>query len=222
MSVVDFFKSKERLTQSLKAVELKRRFEPQWRELQTRAKHLANSFEGPWLDRLSVILERENPKTQEMTSATLTAYQFWQPLIGEQIHLGDWYELEQSVIDQFALATGDTQWIHVDQARAERESPFGTTIAHGFLTLSLLPRLTGTLDNSGGRYGNARMVVNLGLNKVRFPAAVKSGSSLRARTRLLEVGPGKKHLDLVQEVSVEIKDNPRLACVAETLVRIYC
>lgn len=222
MSVVDFLKTKEKLTQTLKAVEIKRRLEPQWRELQSRVSNLANSLEGPWFERLSVILDRETRKVQEMSPSTLASYQFWQPLIGEEIHVGDWYQLEQSVVDMFAAATGDHQWIHVDQQRAARESPFGSTIAHGFLTLALLPRLTGALDANSSRYGNARMVVNQGLNQVRFPSAVKTGSSLRAHTRLKDVLPGRKHIDLVQEVTVEIQDSTRLACVAETLVRIYC
>ncbi len=223
MSVVDFFKSKEKLAQTLRPVEIKRRLEPQWRELQSRvSKRLVDSLEGPWLDRLSVILDRETRRVQEMSPATLVSYNFWQPLIGEEIHVGEWYLLEQQIVDLFAQATGDHQWIHTDPERAKRESPFGTTIAHGFLTLSLLPRLTAALDVDQSRYGNARMVVNQGVNKVRFPSAVKTGSSLRARTRLIDVLPGRKHIDLVQEVTVEIQASPRLACIAETLVRIYC
>jgi len=222
MSVVDFFKSREKLAQSLRPVELKRRLEPQWRELQSKmSKHLAGSLDGPWFDRLSVILDRDTHKVQELSPAVRAGYQFWQSLVGQEIYVGDWYQLNQAVIDQFAQATGDTQWIHVDQERAARESPFGTTIAHGFLTLALLPQLTGSLENTNSLYANARMVVNQGLNKVRFPSAVKSGAQLRAHTRLLSVVPGRKYLELVQEVSIEIEGSPRLACIAETLVRIY-
>src|SRR5881392_343723 len=100
--------------------------------------------------------------------------------IGEEIAVGDWFEITQGRIQEFADATGDHQWIHVDAARAAAESPFGTTIAHGFLTLSLLPQLLAqAIEFQGMRVG-----VNYGLNRVRFTGPVPAGARVRARFRL--------------------------------------
>ncbi|MGH8768237.1 MAG: MaoC family dehydratase, partial [Burkholderiales bacterium] len=97
--------------------------------------------------------------------------------VGQEVVVSDWLEVTQERIDQFADATGDHQWIHVDVERARRESPFGTTIAHGFLTLSLLSHFL----NNSLEFGNSKMGVNYGCNRLRFTAPVKAGSRLRAR-----------------------------------------
>jgi len=112
---------------------------------------------------------------------------------GEELTVGDWLLIEQARIDAFAQATGDLQWIHTDPLRAATESPYGSTIAHGFLTLSLLPLLTQA--NAPGQfernYPGMRLRVNYGLNKVRFPAPVKPGDRVRAHTMVLEAArPG--------------------------------
>jgi len=110
---------------------------------------------------------------------------------GEELTVGDWLLIEQARIDAFAQATGDLQWIHTDPLRAATESPYGSTIAHGFLTLSLLPLLTQA--NAPGQfernYPGMRLRVNYGLNKVRFPAPVKPGDRVRAHTMVLEAAP---------------------------------
>ena len=111
-----------------------------------------------------------------------------EPLVGEEIAVSDWLTVDQGRIDKFADATGDHQWIHVDPVRAAK-GPFGTTVAHGFLTLSLLPELAQTAFE----VADTRMGVNYGLNRVRFTAPVPVGSRLRARMKLLECEPIDPH-----------------------------
>jgi acyl dehydratase len=146
-----------------------------------------------------------------------------QPQLGKEIHLGDWLTIDQERINRFAAVTGDQQWIHIDPARASAESPFGTTIAHGFLTLSLLPLLTES--NAPGRfeqnYPGMRLRVNYGLNKVRFPAPVLCGSRLRARTTLLAAAPLDNGVQITYCVTVEMDGNSKPACVAEQIFRLY-
>lgn len=136
---------------------------------------------------------------------------------GQEVAVSDWMTVTQAQIDQFAAATGDHQWIHVDAARA-RQGPFGTTIAHGFLTLSLLPRFF----QSSIEVRQVRMGLNYGLNKVRFMAPVPVDSRLRGRLRLLSCTPiDNGGMQLAWEVSVEREGAPKPACVAESLARMY-
>ena len=141
--------------------------------------------------------------------------------LGEEVHVGDWLTIAQDRIDQFADVTEDHQWLHNDLARAEQESPFKTTIAHGFLTLSLLPRLTDSVNPANPLYPNAKMTVNYGLNQVRFPYPVKTGSVVRAHSRLIKVTPIKRGLEIEKEISVEIQNTRRPGCVAVSVVRVY-
>ncbi|RLB72511.1 MAG: MaoC family dehydratase, partial [Deltaproteobacteria bacterium] len=112
--------------------------------------------------------------------------EFLKPQIGQEIHVGPWLQIDQQRIDQFAAVTGDQQWIHIDPERAKRESPYGTTVAHGYLTLSLLPYLTESNhpDFFQKNYPGMKYRVNYGLNRVRFPAPVKVGAKIRARTTI--------------------------------------
>src|SRR2546426_12575161 len=103
--------------------------------------------------------------------------------VGQEVGLSDWFEVTQELITQFAHTTHDVQWIHVDPERAARESPYGMTIAHGFLTLSLLTAMM----QSALKIGGVRLVINYGLDRVRFPAAVPSGSRIRGRIELESV-----------------------------------
>jgi acyl dehydratase len=105
--------------------------------------------------------------------------------------------------------------------RAKSESPFGGTIAHGFLVLSLIPELTETVNPDKQPYPEARMVVNCGLNQVRFPNPVKSGSRIRARTTLKSIVPFKRSVELVNEIKVEAENSGRIVCVAETVLKLY-
>lgn len=144
-------------------------------------------------------------------------------LAGNEISVGEWLTIGQERIDAFAEATGDLQWIHIDPVRAAAESPYKSTVAHGFLTLSLLPLLTQA--NAPGRfeenYPGMRLRVNYGLNKVRFPAPVKPGDRLRARTVVLGAEPAGKGVEITCQLTVEIEGQDKPACVAEQLVRVY-
>jgi acyl dehydratase len=137
--------------------------------------------------------------------------------VGTEIGVGDWLAVEQSRIDQFAEATGDHQWIHVDPERAAA-GPFGATIAHGFLTLSLIPALGQQIYRVEG----VRMGINYGLNKVRFPAPVRVGSKVRARVAIAEateVADGG--YQFVSRFTIEVEGQEKPACVAETVTRLY-
>jgi acyl dehydratase len=141
--------------------------------------------------------------------------------LGEVIHTGEWLFIDQQRIDQFGHITEDMQWIHTDPVRAEEESPFKTTIAHGFLTLALLPRLTDSVDEENSMFPTAKLVVNLGLNQVRFPYPVKSGNNIRAVSRLTKVTPIKKGLEIEREVKVEIEGIRRPGCVVTSVIQVH-
>ena len=138
-------------------------------------------------------------------------------LVGEELTTSDWFPITQERIDTFAEATGDHQWIHVDPERAAK-GPFGTTIAHGFLTLSMLPLfLESSVD-----IRDVKMGVNYGLNRVRFTSPVPVGSELRARIRLKaydELPDGG--VQMTTEVTIERKGSDKPVCVAETIARRY-
>lgn len=138
------------------------------------------------------------------------------PLVGQVVATSDWIEVTQQRIDEFARATGDHQWIHVDPQRAAA-GPFGTTIAHGFLTLALLPEMSASAMEIRG----TRMGVNYGLNKVRFPAPVPSGSRLRGHFKLLSVEPIDGGAQITMEVTMEREGSAKPVCVAESLSRRY-
>ena len=138
------------------------------------------------------------------------------PLVGQEIALSDWITVDQHRINLFADATGDHQWIHLDAERAAK-GPFGTTIAHGFLTLSLLPEMAA----AAMEIRDTRMGVNYGLNKVRFPAPVPSGSRLRGRFKLLAYEPLEGGAQLTVEVTMEREGSEKPVCVAESLARRY-
>ena len=140
-------------------------------------------------------------------------------LVGKEIGVSEWFQITQERIDQFAKATEDQQWIHVDDARARKESPFGTTIAHGFLTLSLFSQLTrGVVQFESG----IQRTINYGLNRVRFPEAVRAGSHIRARVGLLacEALPGA--VAATYSVTIELQNSAKPCCAAEWIVRYYC
>lgn len=140
-------------------------------------------------------------------------------LVGQELGASDWFEMKQSTIDAFAEITHDPQWIHVDAERARRESPYGTTVAHGFLTLSLISHL---LHQTIEVRGNFRMTVNYGLNRVRFPAPVLAGSRIRLRTRLESVKEVEGGFENVWGVQVEMEGATKPSLVAEWVTRVYC
>ena len=139
-----------------------------------------------------------------------------QALVGQELGHSDWLLVDQARIDLFAQATGDHQWIHTDPARAAA-GPFGATVAHGFLTLSLLPALFET----GFAIDDVRMSINYGLNRVRFPAPVRAGSRLRGRFRLLSYEPLAGGAQLTVESTIELEGSAKPACVAESVSRRF-
>lgn len=147
----------------------------------------------------------------------------YQGKVGCEVHVGEWLKVEQSRIDAFAAATGDQQWIHTDPQRAKVDSPYQATIAHGFLTLSLLPFLTES--NAPGmfekNYPGMRLRVNYGLEKVRFPAPVVTGARVRARSVVTGVEEVSGGAQITYRITVEIEGGPKPACVAEQLFRLY-
>jgi acyl dehydratase len=137
-------------------------------------------------------------------------------LVGTAIGTSDWTEIDQARIDKFAAVTGDDQWIHVDPVRAAA-GMFGTTVAHGFFTLSLLPFFT----RSAFKVNGIRMTVNYGLNRVRFPAPVPVGSRLRAHYKLISFEAIEGGVQVVNEVTIEREGQTKPVCVAESVARHY-
>ena len=139
-----------------------------------------------------------------------------QALVGQEIGVSEWITVSQQRIHQFAEATGDHQWIHVDPERAA-QGPFGGPIAHGFLTLSLLP----LLGQTAFTIDDVRMGVNYGLNRVRFMAPVPSGSRLRGHLKLAAFEPIAGGAQLITEITIEREGADKPACVAETVARRF-
>ena len=140
-----------------------------------------------------------------------------QPLVGTEIGVSDWFTIDQDRVDAFADATEDHQWIHVDPERAA-QGPFGTTIAHGFLTLSLTVRLGSDIELD---VGEPRMAINYGLDRVRFTAPVPVGSRVRARVELASAEEKGGSLQVKRNITIEREGEERPAMVAEALSRYY-
>ncbi|MGA7077126.1 MAG: MaoC family dehydratase [Terriglobales bacterium] len=137
---------------------------------------------------------------------------------GREFPATDWFVITQDRIQKFADSTEDRQWIHVDPERAQRESPFGGAVAHGFLTLSLLPHF---LKQAIHIRSGIAMTVNYGLNKVRFPSAVRAGSKVRARVTLASAKESPEFVDATFLIHIETESSSKPCCVAEWLIRYY-
>ncbi|WP_413478482.1 MaoC family dehydratase [Vibrio hibernica] len=226
MKVVDIIKHK---TDSLAKhqFDLKELMSPVLRAYWTDFINRANSQQiFPWLK------EHQKPATNEevapvavpeieLSEEAEALYIELSAKVGQELHVGDWLSVDQDRINAFGQVTEDMQWIHTDADRASEESPFKTTIAHGFLTLSLLSRLTDSVDEKNPPFPTAKMTVNIGLNEVRFPYPVKAGNQVRARSKLLKVTPIKRGLEIEREVKVEIDGIRRPGCVVVSVVRLY-
>ena len=138
--------------------------------------------------------------------------------VGREIVVTDWFTMTQERIRQFAEVSEDRQWIHVDRERAQRDSPYGTTIAHGFLTLSLVSHF---VKQAFQFRGGVRMGVNYGLNRVRFPSPVRADTRIRARVSLVSLKELPDAIEAVFLISVESQDSEKPNCVAEWIVRYY-
>jgi acyl dehydratase len=137
--------------------------------------------------------------------------------VGEELGTSEWVKIDQERVSKFADATGDHQWIHLDVERAKRELPTKGTIAHGYLTLSLIPMLSSQIMRIEG----ASRGINYGSNKVRFTNMVPTGARVRARQKLLSAEPKGGGMQLINEVTIEIEGQDRPACVAETIGLVY-
>ncbi|MDZ4869801.1 MAG: MaoC family dehydratase [Alphaproteobacteria bacterium] len=137
--------------------------------------------------------------------------------VGEEMGVSEWVKIDQDRVNKFADATGDHQWIHVDVERAKKELPTGGTIAHGYLTLSLIPMLASQISRIDG----VSRGINYGSNKVRFTNMVPTGSRVRARQKLLAAEPKGPGMQMTNEVTIEIEGQDRPACIAETISLVY-
>ena len=138
-------------------------------------------------------------------------------LAGKELGTSEWREMTYEAIQKFADATGDHQWIHVDAKRAAAETPFKSTIAHGFLTLSLIS----TLIRSAVQFEHLRMAINYGLNKVRFPAPLKEGQRYRLQMKLGEVSEIPNGVEGLLDATIEVEGERKPACVAQLVFRFY-
>jgi len=183
---------------------------------------ISNTLNNPWMlnlpsiDKSNIFKKREPISNENIKKA----YDKIKNRVGEEILVGQWETVNQDQINRFADLTGDNQWIHTDVEKAKIESPFKSTIAHGFLTLSLIPKLTENFDFQSIHPG-LKMIVNCGLNQVRFPYPVKSGSKIRGRVKIVNLIPKRNNIELVNEVSIEVEGRKRFGCVAETVLRLY-
>ena len=181
--------------------------EPKFKSLSKKLNSsISNTLNNPWMFDLptiyrSNIFRRKTPISNENIKNAYNEINF---SIGKELLVGNWEKIDQDKINSFAEVTGDKQWIHTDMEKAKKKSPFKTTIAHGFLTLSLIPKLTEAFDFNSIHPG-LKMVVNCGLNQVRFPFPVKSGSKIRARVKIISAVPKKNNIELVNEVSIEVE-----------------
>jgi acyl dehydratase len=137
--------------------------------------------------------------------------------IGEEMGVSEWVEIDQERVNKFADATGDHQWIHIDVERAKRELPTKGTIAHGYLTLSLIPFLASKISRIDG----VSRGINYGSNKVRFTNMVPVGSKVRAKSKLIAAEPKGPGMQLTNEITIEIEGQDRPACIAETISLVY-
>jgi acyl dehydratase len=147
---------------------------------------------------------------------TITGLDELKQVQGEELGVSGWHEVGQGDIDAFAEVTGDHQWIHVDPERA-KDTPFGGTIAHGYYTLSLAPKLTDEIFEMKG----FAFAINYGLNKVRFPAPVPVDSKVRMRARLAELEEIAGGAQMIMELTFEVEGGEKPACVAQSVVRVY-
>jgi acyl dehydratase len=153
-----------------------------------------------------------------MPPKTIDTPQDLKNLIGQELPPTDWFTVTQERINKFAEATEDHQWIHLDEARAKKESPFGATIAHGFLTLSLTSHF---MKEAIAVRSGVRLAVNYGLNKVRFPAPVKAGAKIRAKVKVESVKELPDCLETVFAVTIEAENTQKPSCAAECIIRYY-
>ena len=144
-----------------------------------------------------------------------------QASVGREVHVSDWLDITQERVDAFADATDDHQWIHCDPVRAAKDSPFGGTIAHGYLTLALYRKLRGLTLGDHSTLPGVRNIIDYGINKLRFPSAVRVGSRMRARVTIEAVEEVSGGLQVTEQYTAEVEGSSKPACVAEMIMRLY-
>ncbi|MEJ2044361.1 MAG: MaoC family dehydratase [Reinekea sp.] len=227
MSVIDFLKEKsDRLAKSRD--ELIGALNPSVRGYVNEALNLARNSQwfGWIMDHKQLTSNSDSAMTEqswplENNRQAQTALNRISATIGETTYISDWITIDQERIDRFAAVTEDQQWIHTDPERAEKESPFRSTIAHGFLTLSMIPKLIGVVDPENPPHPEAKMVVNVGMNQVRYPYPVKVNSRIRATKKVIDVTPVRRGLEVTEEITIEIEGCRRPGCVAETVLMLF-
>ena len=222
MDVLEFIKEK-RADFKYNTEQYRIMLEPKFKSLSNKINHrIKNTLNNPWMSNFKSIDSSYffSQKYSIPNTTIKIVYEKINNILGKEIFVGEWESIDQDCIDGFAELTGDKQWIHTDTKKAKIESPFKTTIAHGFLTLALIPKLTEKF-NFNEIHPDVKMVVNYGLNQVRFPFPVKSGSRIRGRVKIINVIPLKNSVELVSEVSIEVEGRKRFGCIAETLIRVY-
>ncbi|MBH08990.1 MAG: protein dehydratase [Candidatus Marinimicrobia bacterium] len=223
MNVLEFIREKREDLQE-NAAQFKAMLEPTFQSWTNKINnHITNTLNNPWISGFNPFESNNLFSSGKIFQDKIASKTFenLRKQLGKEIYVGEWEVIDQNCINQFADVTGDQQWIHTDPERAKIESPFKTTIAHGFLTLALLPKLTDAINLKENFYPETRLVVNYGLNQVRFPFPVKSNSRVRAIIRLKNVTALKKSIEVINEINVEVENRKRYACVAETVLRLY-
>ena len=222
MNVFEFIREKKAdLKDNTEQYRLK--LEPKFKSISNKINHrLRNTLNNPWVSNLKSIDSSYffGQRRSDPNPTIQVVHRKIKDILGHEVYMGSWEMVDQKCIDGFAELTGDNQWIHTNRERAKKESPFKTTIAHGFLTLSLIPKLTYDF-NFNDIHPNVKMVVNYGLNKVRFPYPIKSGSKIRGRVRIIGVTPFKNCVEVVNQISVEVEGRKRLGCIADSVIRVY-
>jgi len=222
MDVFEFIKEKrsdlKENTEQYRAI-----LEPKFRSLSDQiSTKITNTLNNPWISNLIPVETYSffNQKHTIPNKMIKSAYDRINAKMGEEIFIGEWEMIDQERINNFANVTGDKQWIHINPEKAELESPFKSTIAHGFLTLAMIPQLTNRLQ-SKDLYSDSKLIVNYGLNQVRFPYPVRSNSRIRGRVKLISAIPLKKSIEVVNQISIEVEGKKRFGCVADTVLRLY-
>ena len=226
MSVIDFLKEKsERLAKSRS--DFIEALNPGVRGYVNEALNLAKNSQwfGWMMDQKQISAVGDHTDSEQDWplsghSQAQSAFENILSSIDQITYVSDWMLIDQDRINRFADVTNDHQWIHTQPERAATDSPFRTTIAHGFLTLSLIPTLTSAVHPEGDQYSTAKIVVNVGMNRVRYPYPLKVNSRIRASKKVIDVKRVRRGLEVTEEITIEIEGYRRPACIAETVIML--
>jgi len=201
-------------------VEFIKRFEPQVKEFRDNFNHsVSNSFASEWLSRWLTVANEDVRAPEILLPKTCELNNLLRAKLGSEVWRSEWHTVTQESIDQFANVTGDAQWLHTDMDRARKESPFKSTIAHGLLILSLVPTLRSFEKDE--TLGEARFIVNQGVDHVKFLAPVKPNQAIRLRSYLRRVNPSKRSIEIEEDILIELEHSLRQVCTATVQMKIY-